>query len=81
MLPSTINPAISKDLQEKFNHLWHLVGNTPMLEIFYTYKGQKLSLYVKCEQYNLTGSIKDRMALYILQKSYEEAKSTLTTLL
>ncbi|MDI9881526.1 PLP-dependent cysteine synthase family protein [Flectobacillus longus] len=74
MLPSTINPAISKDLQEKFNHLWHLVGNTPMLEIFYTYKGQKRSLYVKCEQYNLTGSIKDRMALYILQKSYEEGK-------
>lgn len=68
-----INP-LKKDLQEKFNHLWHLVGNTPMLEIFYLYKNSIRSLYVKCEQYNLTGSIKDRMALYILQKSYQEGK-------
>ncbi|MFT4032056.1 MAG: PLP-dependent cysteine synthase family protein [Siphonobacter sp.] len=56
---------------EKFNHLWHLVGNTPMLELFYTYQGELRSLYVKCEHYNLTGSIKDRMALYVLQQAYQ----------
>ena len=27
-------------------------------------------IYVKCENFNLTGSIKDRMALYILYKAY-----------
>src|SRR5262249_26229254 len=52
--------------------LWQLVGNTPMLEILYSYKDITRTLLVKCEQYNLTGSIKDRMALYILQKAYEE---------
>ncbi|MFC0184470.1 cysteine synthase A [Pseudarcicella hirudinis] len=74
MQSTTKTIGLNKDLQEKFNHLWHLVGNTPMMEIFYTYRGQSRSLYVKCEHYNLTGSIKDRMALYILQQSYQEGK-------
>lgn len=62
--------AISEKLENKFRHLWHLVGNTPMLELHYTYKGKPSKIYVKCEHYNLTGSIKDRMALYILQKAH-----------
>lgn len=62
--------AISGKLENKFRHLWHLVGNTPMLELHYTYKGKPSKIYVKCEHYNLTGSIKDRMALYILQKAH-----------
>jgi len=59
-------------LNNKFNHLWQLVGNTPMLEIAYRYKNECRKLYAKCENYNLTGSIKDRMALYILQQSYRQ---------
>ncbi|TDH19995.1 cysteine synthase family protein [Segetibacter sp. 3557_3] len=58
-------------LTNKLEHLWHMVGNTPMLEISYRYKRECRKLYVKCENYNLTGSIKDRMALYILQKAYQ----------
>ena len=58
-------------LPNKIPHLWNLVGNTPMLEILYSYKGEERKVYVKSEHYNLTGSIKDRMALYILQKAYE----------
>lgn len=57
-------------LENKFRHLWQLVGNTPMLEISYRYKQEVRSIHVKCEHYNLTGSIKDRMALYILQQAY-----------
>lgn len=60
--------------EQKFHHLWHMVGNTPMLEILYRFKGKARKLYVKCEHYNLTGSIKDRMALYILQQAYKEGK-------
>jgi len=60
-----------KQLENKFRHLWHLIGNTPMLEIAYKYKNKCGKVYVKCEHYNLTGSIKDRMALYILQQAYE----------
>jgi cysteine synthase A len=54
--------------------LWSLVGNTPMLGIHYRYEGQSRTIYAKCEHYNLTGSIKDRMALYILQRAYAENK-------
>ena len=58
-------------IRKKLANLWSLVGNTPMLELHYTYQGQHRKIYVKCEHYNLTGSIKDRMALYILQRGYE----------
>ena len=46
-----------------------LIGNTPMIKIKYKYKNQEKHIYVKLEQYNLTGSIKDRMAYYIIEKS------------
>jgi len=60
----------SEIIDQTFSHLWHLVGNTPMLEIHYSYKGRPGRLYVKCEHYNLTGSVKDRMTLYILHNAY-----------
>ncbi len=50
----------------------YLIGNTPMLELHYRYRGQPGRIYVKCEYYNLSGSIKDRMALHILQQAYEQ---------
>jgi cysteine synthase A len=63
--------CLSADLESKFEHLWHLVGNTPMLELHYTYKDIPGKIYVKCEHYNLTGSVKDRMALNILFEAYK----------
>lgn len=48
-----------------------LIGNTPMLALDYRYKGCPGRIYVKCEYYSLTGSVKDRMALYILKRAYE----------
>ncbi|MCH7408924.1 cysteine synthase family protein [Belliella sp. DSM 111904] len=62
--------CLTNELQTKFNYLWQLVGNTPMLEIQCIYKDKPRRVFVKCEQYNLTGSIKDRMALYTLHQSY-----------
>jgi cysteine synthase A len=62
------------DIEGKFKHLSLLVGNTPMLELTYSYKGNESKIYVKCEHYNLTGSIKDRMALYTLKKAYAQAR-------
>jgi cysteine synthase A len=50
--------------------LWHLVGNTPMLALRYTYRGRSGQVFVKCEHYNFTGSLKDRMALYVLERAY-----------
>ncbi|GAB3319796.1 PLP-dependent cysteine synthase family protein [Larkinella ripae] len=67
-----LETALSPVVQKKFERLWNLVGNTPMLELFYTHHGLPRSLYVKCEQYNLTGSMKDRMALHILHQAYRQ---------
>lgn len=61
---------LSASVQSKLTDLWHLVGNTPMLALDYTYQGKPGRIYVKCEHYNLTGSVKDRMALYILTQAY-----------
>lgn len=54
-----------------FRGLWRLIGNSPLAVIKLRYKGEVRTLYAKCEQYNITGSIKDRMALYTLEKAYE----------
>lgn len=47
------------------------IGNTPMIKI--TYKnGEKINhIYTKLESYNPTGSIKDRVAFYIIDKAKE----------
>jgi len=61
-------------LAQKFRALRRLTGNTPLLGIHLRYRGTTRSIYAKSEQLNMTGSIKDRMALHILRKAYEERK-------
>ena len=46
-----------------------LIGNTPMIKINYKYKGKSKYIYTKLEYYNLTGSIKDRVAFYIINNA------------
>lgn len=48
-----------------------LIGNTPMIKIKYEYKGKENYIYSKLEHYNFTGSIKDRVIEYILQKNIQ----------
>lgn len=65
---------ISSSVHSKLNDLWCLVGNTPMMALSYIYNGKPGKIYVKCEHYNLTGSVKDRMALYILTQAYRQGR-------
>lgn len=51
-----------------------LAGNTPILEIEFTFKGKKGRVFAKAEYYNLTGSIKDRVARHVIQKAYESGE-------
>ena len=51
-----------------------LVGNTPMIKINYEYNGKNKYAYTKLEYYNLTGSIKDRVAEYIINNALESGK-------
>jgi cysteine synthase A len=50
--------------------IWSLIGRSPLLEIRYRLDGRPRRLFAKYEQRNMTGSIKDRMAAWILAKAY-----------
>lgn len=47
-----------------------LIGRTPLLSIRLRFRGRERIIHAKAEHYNLTGSIKDRMALSILSCAY-----------
>ena len=47
------------------------IGNTPLIKINYKYEGKKDYIFTKLEWYNLTGSIKDRVAYYIINQAYK----------
>ena len=51
--------------------LKNLIGNTPMIKINYEYEGKIGSIYTKLEFYNYSGSIKDRIALHIIESELE----------
>ena len=61
-------------LTSKFQALTRLVGNTPLISIHFRYRGDHRVIYAKSEYLNFTGSIKDRMALRILQNAYAEGR-------
>lgn len=56
----------------KFKDLKPLIGNTPLLAIRCRFRGKERLVYAKAEHLNMTGSIKDRMAFYILKKAYQQ---------
>jgi cysteine synthase len=67
-----MTPAARLDptLLTHLRSLHRLVGNTPLLAIDCTWRGEPRVIYAKQESLNLTGSIKDRMALHILERAY-----------
>lgn len=49
-----------------------LIGNTPLLALDFSVDGgPPRRIYAKAESLNMTGSIKDRMALHIIRRAYE----------
>ncbi len=53
-------------------NLKSLIGNTPLLEINFKYKGEDRIIFAKAESFNMTGSIKDRMAYHIIRNGYSK---------
>ena len=72
-LPSQAQ-TVDAQIAQRFAGLARMVGNTPLLAIEFTSRGKPRVLYAKSEQLNMTGSIKDRMALHILHQAYKEGK-------
>ena len=61
-------------IEQRLRSLGRMIGNTPMLAIEFTFRGRSRVLHAKAEHFNLTGSIKDRMALHILRSAYAEGR-------
>jgi cysteine synthase A len=61
-------------MESRFRSLRRLIGNTPLLALELRYRGEPRTVYAKYESLNLTGSIKDRMAVHILQRAYVEGQ-------
>ncbi len=59
-------------MNSKFEGIKNMISNTPLLEISFLYKGAERRIFAKAEYFNLSGSIKDRVAYYILKKAYED---------
>ena len=64
-------------LQQRFSdrplspsYVESLIGNTPLLAVHFHFKGKRRTIFAKAEHLNLSGSIKDRMALHIIRKAY-----------
>ncbi|HQZ40082.1 MAG TPA: pyridoxal-phosphate dependent enzyme, partial [Vicinamibacterales bacterium] len=66
-------PALDPAVRERFLSLHRLIGNTPLLAVDVRVHGQIRRIHAKLESMNLTGSVKDRMALFVLEQAYREA--------
>lgn len=67
--PPSREPAYACQ-RPRLNALSALIGRTPMMSIRLRFRGREHVIHAKAEHYNLTGSIKDRMALSILASAY-----------
>lgn len=72
VLDTQTAPEATFTLPAMFSALDRLVGNTPLVKVNLLYQGRPMSLYAKLEYFNLSGSIKDRMALEVLRSAYEK---------
>lgn len=49
--------------------LLELIGNTPLIEVESLHSNPDVRIFAKLEWFNLTGSLKDRIAKYIIEKA------------
>lgn len=63
---------MNENITKKFIELERLIGKTPLLAIDCLYKGEKRTVYAKYEAMQLSGSIKDRVAFYIMREAYKK---------
>lgn len=61
-----------EQINERIAGLSCMIGNTPLLAIAFTYRGEPRKIFAKAENLNMTGSIKDRMAFHIISQAYHQ---------
>ena len=63
-------PELASQERSPFAGVAAAIGNTPMARIALRHRDRRVTIFAKAEMYNLSGSIKDRMALNILRRAY-----------
>ncbi len=61
-------------MKNYYNNISELIGNTPMLKLNRIAKNLKADIYAKIEYVNPGGSVKDRIAKYMVEKAEREGK-------
>ncbi len=59
-----------------FNNILQVIGNTPLVKINKLSPNKNVNIYAKLEGFNPTGSIKDRIALKMIEQAEAEGKLT-----
>ncbi len=67
-MTSTEPPTQRVSTQARFEQLRKAIGQTPLLRL----EDERVELFIKLETHNLTGSVKDRPALHILSRAFEQ---------
>jgi len=52
-----------------FKNILELIGNTPMVQINHLHSNPDVELYLKLEKFNVGGSVKDRIAKYMIEQA------------
>ena len=61
---------VAREIDRRLQGLRHMIGNTPLLALDIQYRGAHRVVFAKAENLNMTGSIKDRMALHIIRQAH-----------
>ena len=67
-MDTTLDPVI----EERLDSLRALIGDTRLMVIRCGFRGREVTVCAKYEIQNFTGSIKDRMALHIMEDAYAQ---------
>lgn len=57
-----------------YNNILDTIGNTPLVKINHVISKKDVTIYAKLEGFNPTGSIKDRIALRMIEKAEKEGE-------
>ena len=65
-------------MRELFEGVLKTIGNTPLVEIRKLNPNKNVKIFAKLESFNPGGSVKDRPALYMIEKAEERGEPRTT---
>jgi len=63
-------------MQNAYSNIIAAIGNTPLIEIQRLNPNKKVRVFAKLESFNPGGSIKDRVALYMVEQAEKRGELT-----